>query len=215
MVKDPDKRSAARREDILAAAERTFDAHGFSATTMDMVAHEAGISKGSIYNYFENKRRLFLDVFADTAVEAQHSAYELLSGPGSARRKLHELLMFWFGQLGYYRRLGRLMLEFWATAARQDQEDELARWFDSLYAASREVLTRAIREGVEAGEFRDTLEPSVAAALVDAVLDGIMVQTILYSNMTVDDEFVEALERAILAGLTLGPQDLSIQEQTP
>jgi AcrR family transcriptional regulator len=50
---------AAKRRQILAGARRLFMAKGFDATSMSDIAEEAGVSKGTLYVYFESKDRLF------------------------------------------------------------------------------------------------------------------------------------------------------------
>ena len=45
---------AARREQILGAATRVFADKGFSRATTREVARAAGVSEGTIYNYFED-----------------------------------------------------------------------------------------------------------------------------------------------------------------
>src|SRR5215204_1438961 len=60
---------AARREQILRAATRVFAEKGFSRATTREVAREAGISEGTIYNYFEDKYALLMatmDVLNET-----------------------------------------------------------------------------------------------------------------------------------------------------
>lgn len=47
-----------RRESILDAAERVFVREGYETSTMDQVASEAEVSKGTVYLYFENKDAL-------------------------------------------------------------------------------------------------------------------------------------------------------------
>lgn len=49
-----------RRVEIIDAAGRVFEARGYSETTMDAIAAEAELSKGTLYLYFENKEALFL-----------------------------------------------------------------------------------------------------------------------------------------------------------
>lgn len=44
---------------ILAAARRLFLAHGYGATSMDAVAHAAGVSKATVYARFDSKDGLF------------------------------------------------------------------------------------------------------------------------------------------------------------
>lgn len=49
----------AKREQILDGAWRVFKTSGFDAASMNDITREAGVSKGTIYVYFENKEDLF------------------------------------------------------------------------------------------------------------------------------------------------------------
>ncbi len=57
----PDRRTE-RRDAILAAALEEFSARGFAAARLDDVASRAGIAKGTIYLYFEDKEALFQEL---------------------------------------------------------------------------------------------------------------------------------------------------------
>lgn len=50
---------ADKRAQILEGARQEFFAHGFSGASMADIAQAAGVSKGTLYVYFENKERLF------------------------------------------------------------------------------------------------------------------------------------------------------------
>lgn len=193
-----------RRRDILAAAERVFDANGYAATTVDAVAAAAGVSKGSMYNYFRNKLDLFTQVFSEAVARNEREAATFLTGSGSATEKIEALLAFWAGRLEHDRRLGGLLLEFWATAARQGQGGEMASWFSEMYARWRGMIQAVIAQGKDEGVFT-VPDAAVAAALMLAVLDGIMVQTILSTGLKVDDEFLAALNRAVFNSLMAKP----------
>mgnify|MGYP001055087409 CR=1 FL=1 len=61
---------------ILEAAEKTFAKKGFYVTTMEEIAHQAQLAKGTIYLYFESKENLFfwviekkLDILLDKIKE--------------------------------------------------------------------------------------------------------------------------------------------------
>ena len=47
-----------RREEILAAAERVFAQKGIISTTIDDIAREAELGKGTLYNYFPSKEAI-------------------------------------------------------------------------------------------------------------------------------------------------------------
>ena len=49
---------AARRDAVVAAAEAEFGAHGFSRGSLNVIAREAGVSKGSLFQYFADKEDL-------------------------------------------------------------------------------------------------------------------------------------------------------------
>ncbi|GBQ07377.1 TetR/AcrR family transcriptional regulator [Acetobacter cerevisiae] len=51
--------SEAKRQQILTGAKAVFAAHGFEGASMSAIAREAGVSKGTLYNYFANKCDLF------------------------------------------------------------------------------------------------------------------------------------------------------------
>ena len=60
----------AKREQIIAGAKRVFLRMGFDAASMNDITREAGVSKGTIYVYFQNKEDLF-----EAMVEAEREAF--------------------------------------------------------------------------------------------------------------------------------------------
>ncbi len=51
-----------RKAAIIDAAEKIFFPHGIKNTTMDQIAEEAELSKGTLYLYFKNKEDLLLEI---------------------------------------------------------------------------------------------------------------------------------------------------------
>ncbi|OBF82625.1 TetR family transcriptional regulator [Mycobacterium sp. 852002-51163_SCH5372311] len=49
----------ARRAAIVEAAEAEFGAHGFSQGSLNVIARRAGVAKGSLFQYFADKRDLY------------------------------------------------------------------------------------------------------------------------------------------------------------
>lgn len=54
-----------KRQQILEGARKVFHESGFDAASMNDIARVAGVSKGTLYVYFENKERLFLELIAE------------------------------------------------------------------------------------------------------------------------------------------------------
>jgi len=197
-----DEKLMHRRGEILTAAEKVFAEKGYAAATVDEVAAAAGVSKGTMYNYFETKRDLFLHVFSEVIAGEESDVVELISGPFSGPEKLRKILSLWANRLERYKGIGRLVLEFWATAAREEHGGQLASWFNQMYTRWRGRIAEVVAQGIDEGEFRKDFDPAVAAALIMAILDGIEVQTILDLGLITDQEFVDSLERAVFIALT-------------
>ncbi len=51
------------RAELIAVAERRFSADGYHATSLDVVADEAGFTKGAVYSNFASKEDLFFAVY--------------------------------------------------------------------------------------------------------------------------------------------------------
>lgn len=49
----------ARRAAVIAAAEAEFGAHGYSRGSLNVIARKAGVAKGSLFQYFADKRDLY------------------------------------------------------------------------------------------------------------------------------------------------------------
>ena len=60
MPKVTEEHKEARREQILAGAQRVFARHGYEGATVARLEEETGLSRGAIFNYFENKEALFV-----------------------------------------------------------------------------------------------------------------------------------------------------------
>lgn len=64
-----------RRAAVMAAAEAEFGAHGFSGGSLNVIARRAGVAKGSLFQYFADKRDLYAYV-ADVASQRVRSYME-------------------------------------------------------------------------------------------------------------------------------------------
>jgi AcrR family transcriptional regulator len=56
---------------ILDAAKQEFSTHGFEGASYNKIIQKIGISKGSMYYYFENKEDLFITCFLDAFAHAR------------------------------------------------------------------------------------------------------------------------------------------------
>ena len=65
-----ERRKEARPQELLEAAIDLFVERGYAATRLEDVARRAGVSKGTLYLYYENKEELFKAVVRSSIVPA-------------------------------------------------------------------------------------------------------------------------------------------------
>jgi AcrR family transcriptional regulator len=75
---------AQRRESILEATLALFEEVGFDAIRLVDIGHRAGVSKASVYRYFESKEAIFLEVLARETEAWVSEAEEALAAVGGA-----------------------------------------------------------------------------------------------------------------------------------
>ncbi len=80
----------AKREQIIDGAWRVFKRKGFDAASMNDITREAGVSKGTIYVYFENKDELFAALIDRHRAQFAHSMRDILAGTEEVRDGLRQ-----------------------------------------------------------------------------------------------------------------------------
>ncbi len=183
---DPAKH-AAKRASIVDAAAGCFAEKGFERTTTADICRAAGISSGSLFHYFPNKRAVFTAIFTDDAVETA-GRLETAAKADDPWAALLDVVAELAGQLAHPA-VGRLVLEAAAQAARDDEFAELIRRNDS---ALRDGLAVLVDRAVDAGLIDPDLPSRAAAGWVAGLLDAII------SRASLDPDLDLAAEQAIL-----------------
>lgn len=79
-------------EALLAAAARLFAAHGFDAVGTPEIAEAAGVSVGTFYRYFDDKREAYLEIMRRTMAEAYEKTIARLTPDQLVGRARHETI---------------------------------------------------------------------------------------------------------------------------
>lgn len=129
-------KDAGRRRRIVAAARKLFLAEGFSVTSMEAVAAEAGVGKATLYSHFADKEALFEQIMRDTVESQPVAELPEVADAEHFRRALQsygERLMailsdpdihtFHRTILPHHQRLPRLMEVLWTNGPRRMLDD--------------------------------------------------------------------------------------------
>ena len=158
------RRKAARPQELLDAALRLFAHKGFAATRIDDVARLAGVSKGTLYLYYASKDELFKAVVRNSLGLVIAKGSDMVDRwEGSTCDLLHQLALTWWAHVGNFEVSGIFKI----VIAEVGNLPELAQFYvDEVIKPTHELLGKAVRRGIERGEFRPLDVNDVVHALV-------------------------------------------------
>lgn len=146
------RRKDQRPSEILTAALECFVESGFAATRLDEVARKAGVSKGTVYLYYDNKEALLRAVVQEMVVpEIEHFEAMVANYQGTAESLLRELMSTWWKRIGesHLNGIPKLII------GEAHNFPELARFFvKEVVQRARRMFMRVIKLGISQGEFR-------------------------------------------------------------
>jgi AcrR family transcriptional regulator len=143
-----DRRTRAGREDavpsrdrLLEAAARVFAERGYERASVDEIAAEAGLSKGTLYWNFKSKDELFFALMDEHLVRRMQEIFGVAESlPGD--EDMSARASSWLTEvLDDERRMVLLAYEYWARAAR---DPELGEVYADRHLAHRDSLARAL-----------------------------------------------------------------------
>ncbi len=159
--------SEKKRESILEAAIKVFSRGGFEASSMDLVAREAGASKRTVYNYFPSKEILLREI-ADRFGREMRGFKRFEYDPAvTIEAQLGRFVDAEVEVVRNERWMGMIRL----LVAAFVRSPELARATVSRDPASGDPLADWMRAAARAGML-DAPEPALAAAVFRALLGG-------------------------------------------
>jgi AcrR family transcriptional regulator len=158
-----ERRDAARnREAILAAAQRLFEREGPAAVSMERVAEEAGVGKGTIYRRFGDRASLATALLDASERELQESLIRGAPPLGPGAPPVERLVAFGHAWLDVLVRHGDIVLA-------SEHGPVGTRFRGAVYASHRAhviLLLREARPGADADYLADALLAALAAELV-------------------------------------------------
>ncbi|MEO8032079.1 MAG: TetR/AcrR family transcriptional regulator [Gemmatimonadota bacterium] len=194
-----------RPTEILDAALLLFSEQGFARTKLEEVAKKAGVSKGTVYLYFESKDALFQAIVRTYVIEALLQLREIVrqhTGTSEALLR-HVMELLWTSMRNEGKaRLSRLVHSELANFP------ELARfYFTEVVIPSREMVSEILTRGIQNGEFAPVNPDLVGRTICVTLLQWASNQRYLKQFDSVhfsDDEVFAGVSELLMRGLKTG-----------
>ncbi|MCZ6639008.1 MAG: TetR/AcrR family transcriptional regulator [Thermodesulfobacteriota bacterium] len=139
-------RRKSRKDEIIKAASNLFSQKSYHDVTMDQIAGEVGVAKGTIYLYFKSKENLYLGILEHTFETIESILEKEIAKEDPAPQKLKKILrlifQFYFQNMDVLRILTRD-----ETRLIREHFEFTEHWRHRRIKLYRKVLEKGIKEG--------------------------------------------------------------------
>lgn len=154
-----------KRQSIQDAVIRLMCREGLQSVTMERVAQEVGIAKGTVYLHYRDKQQLLDDVKDSALDPLVERIAEVVNAGTAPERTLHAYALRYLTYFDESRDLFRILL----------YDREVTRVTGKRYQTGRyrrlvEFAAGAVQEGIRSGDFREVNARLVAAMFVDSIV---------------------------------------------
>jgi TetR/AcrR family fatty acid metabolism transcriptional regulator len=174
------------------AAEKGFD----QATTAE-IARKAGVSEGSIYNYFRTKDDLLIHTVSEYAGSFISALEAAVAAEPTPLQKLEHLVTF---HINFFTQEGNIFQIIYGK--RPGAKVQMARILTVAVAPYAELIERIIREGVELGQI-EKINPQVAASFLLGGMQLTLLRRFFDMASYSAEETIAEIKKIYLSGLSL------------
>lgn len=141
---------------IVEKAAPIINKKGMAATSINDIVEATALTKGSVYGNFESKDEICLEAF-DYLVKRLSTDIEMaMVGATTNRDKLYALFDFYLGTLTQDNNFGCPLMNFGTEA--DDTNPKIKLKISKSIMATENKIAKIIRAGIEAGEFKQSLD---------------------------------------------------------
>ena len=191
-------RSRETVEVILRASAQVFSARGYAATTTNHIAARAGVSIGSLYEYFPGKDAILVALLEHHLAEAEAILSQLwlrIDTCQDMREVVRRFARAMFDVHAHDRALHRLLFE----------EAPLPRRTRQRLAAIEQEVTSRVEGYLRARPGITRRDPALAAAVVVQCIEGLTHKLVVHGENDADTEpYVEEMVALVTAYLAAG-----------
>lgn len=186
---------ALKKQSIQDAVIRILSREGLGALTMERIAAETGIAKGTVYLHYRDKQEL-LEAVKDAALSPlMQSLADILRSDRSPEERLREYSRHYLAYFDARRSLFRVLLY-----ERETTRVQAARFQSDRYRELVTNVAEVLREGIRDGAFRDVCVTKLATMFVESNI-AVMNQRLVQDDDTSVEHDAELISELYLRGL--------------
>jgi AcrR family transcriptional regulator len=189
---------------IARAALGAFRKAGYHRTRMADIAEAAGVGKGTLYEYFDDKADVLHVLFDDYFQAFKEGALRAMQSAASPGARLLRLVEFAFEHVAEWKHHCAVYVDYFGTA-RPEGEKRFA--LDEIYADMGTWLQDLIEQAQHEGEMAQDLDATATSELLLSVFDGVVLHDIFAGRRCDRNALRNAALRLLTQGLVGGAPD--------
>jgi AcrR family transcriptional regulator len=154
-----------RRTEIVEAARKIFAQCGYRCSTVDDIAAQAGIAKGTFYLYFKSKEEIYLTALMLDVRDLQQEASRRVLAAGSARDKVREFVAVRLEHSEQHANFWRIFFAEFSNLAVSPAAQ--SRPFQAALQRSVTQLEEVLESGIAQHEIHSVPVKRTALAIID------------------------------------------------
>lgn len=181
--------SETTRAEILRAARQVFGVRGYSATSMRMVAEQAGLSVTGVYYHFASRDHLYDEVVVDTASLLDGFTKEILAYQ-KLRPQLRALVFAMHRPEFQDRSVMAFLTRTYLDAAR---DPGLGGDTEPLLAGAERLFVTVVSSAISRGELPADTDVAATVGLLSSIMWGVG----LYSGFVEDPDSMDVISAQV------------------
>jgi len=191
-----------RVQSIQEAAIRVISRKGMASATMQEIAEEAGVAKGTIYLYFRDREELVEKTFETSIGELHKRIDAALDAEGPFAQRLRAVITAKLSFFNENREFFRLYQTLRMPEGSASQQRRQKRTCQPQYRTRVEKLAAVLKLAMEAGEVRP-LDPKRLALFLIETSTAIVLERLSEEAPPPESEDVELIVSTLLCGIAI------------
>lgn len=163
-----------RKSAILDAAEKIFFSKGLHQATMDDVAEEAELSKGTLYLYFKSKEDLYLGIACRALSLLESMFIEAVKPYKTGLEKVKAIGRAYYRYSQEYSHYFNMIMHYEISQVVQTFSEEMLKQCHQMGQKVMKVVSEAVQTGRTDRTIRTDLDPVITAYLLQGTSTGII-----------------------------------------
>ena len=183
------------KEKILNIFREQIQIFGIKSITLDMIAKRCGISKKTLYKYFDGKDQIVTEIFDELLEKLNTRFLEIDSTADESMVKIHHIFDAMFELLG--------SVSIPLLRDIQNDYPDINNKIDNFREQHRELVRRTIESGIASGSMNGNINSAVAVDMILGAAQAVLYPGYVIKNNLTMQATIESFKVLILDGLAL------------